>query len=42
MSLQLASSMGNSSAVVIFTSSHGKFKFESGGVYVIPTSRSFC
>ena len=42
MSLQLASSVENSGVVVIFTFNHGKFKFESGGVYVIPTSRSFC
>ena len=42
MSLQLASSVGNSGAVVIFTSNHGKFKFKSGGFYVILTLRSFC
>ena len=36
MSLQLASS------VVIFTSNHDRFKSESGGIYGVLTSRSFC
>ena len=40
MSLQLALSMGNSDVVVSFTSNYGRFKFESGGIYKVPMSRS--
>ena len=42
MALQLALSMGNSGAVVSLTFNYGRFRYESGGIYGVLTSRSFC
>ena len=39
MSLQLASSVGNSGVVVSSMFSYGRFRSESGGIYGVPTSR---
>ena len=42
MSLQLASFVGNSSAVVSLTFNYCKFRSESGGINGVLTLRSFC